>query len=342
MSQKVRLVLSTVVILNLANFGSGWEQSEVVHSLSFNPSIVKSSRGFWRNQHASEGRHRVRRASKPSFQNTNHHELRKILLESQAKRKKSSLLDQSAINNEPGIIDVSKSSRNTSVLVGKQIILACQIPHEALGNESVSWIRHSDSGLLAVNDFVYTTSHRIKVFHRQGSPEWKLSINPVELSDAGLYQCQVSTTPHTSHFIALNVVEPKTTILGNHDMFIEAGSTINLTCIIQADSMREGGHIYWNYNGKIIAYDRNRGGTIVIDKRPGGMTVTSLIISHASPGDSGSYTCDPASAYAKSIQVHVGSDAGLPNELVRSNSDSQAQRKPLLHTIAVLVLFWAK
>ena len=70
----------------------------------------------------------------------------------------------------------------------------------------VSWIRHSDSGLLAVNDFVYTTSHRIKVFHRQGSPEWKLSINPVELSDAGLYQCQVSTTPHTSHFIALNVV----------------------------------------------------------------------------------------------------------------------------------------
>ena len=47
------------------------------------------------------------------------------------------------------------------------------------------------------------------------------------------------------------VTEPKTTILGNHDMFIEAGSTINLTCIIQADSMREGGHIYWNYDGKV-------------------------------------------------------------------------------------------
>ena len=36
------------------------------------------------------------------------------------------------------IIDVSRSSSNTSVLVGKQIILACQIPKEALGNESVS------------------------------------------------------------------------------------------------------------------------------------------------------------------------------------------------------------
>ena len=70
----------------------------------------------------------------------------------------------------------------------------------------VSWIRHSDSGLLAVNDFVYTTSHRVKVFHVVGSPQWKLSINPVQVTDAGLYECQVSTTPHTSHFIALNVV----------------------------------------------------------------------------------------------------------------------------------------
>ena len=70
----------------------------------------------------------------------------------------------------------------------------------------ISWIRHTDSGLLAVNDFVYTTSHRIKVFHDNGSSEWRLSINPVELSDGGFYECQVSTTPHTSHFMAINVI----------------------------------------------------------------------------------------------------------------------------------------
>ena len=70
----------------------------------------------------------------------------------------------------------------------------------------VSWIRHSDSGLLAVNDFVYTTSHRIKVYHDNGSFEYRLSINPVELSDGGFYECQVSTTPHTSHFMALKVI----------------------------------------------------------------------------------------------------------------------------------------
>ena len=55
---------------------------------------------------------------------------------------------------------------------------------------------------------------------------------------------------------------------------------------------------------QIIAYDRRRGGTIVIDKRPS-ETVTSLIISQADESDSGRYTCDPASSYPQSIQVHV-------------------------------------
>ena len=73
----------------------------------------------------------------------------------------------------------------------------------------VSWIRHTDSGLLAVNDFVYTTSHRIKVFHDDGSNVWRLSINPVELSDGGYFECQVSTTPHTSHFMAITVIGMK-------------------------------------------------------------------------------------------------------------------------------------
>ena len=47
-----------------------------------------------------------------------------------------------------------------------------------------------------------------------------------------------------------NFSEPRTTILGNKELFIEAGSTINLTCIIQAGTMRDT-HIFWNYDGKV-------------------------------------------------------------------------------------------
>ena len=69
-------------------------------------------------------------------------------------------------------------------------------------------------------------------------------------------------------------------------------------------------HIY--FTEYIIAYDRKRGGTIVIDKRPGGRTVTSLIISQADITDSGNYTCDPASNYSKWVIVHVTTGKNNP------------------------------
>jgi len=55
---------------------------------------------------------------------------------------------------------------------------------------------------------------------------------------------------------------------------------------------------------QIIAYDRRRGGTIVIDRRDG-QIITSLLISHAETSDSGTYTCNPSSAYARKVNVHV-------------------------------------
>ena len=49
------------------------------------------------------------------------------------------------------------------------------------------------------------------------------------------------------------VPEPKTTIVGNDELFIEAGSTINLTCTIQTGPTTDA-LIYWNYNGKVLAH----------------------------------------------------------------------------------------
>ena len=70
----------------------------------------------------------------------------------------------------------------------------------------ISWIRHKDSALLAVNNYIYSSSHRIKVFHENRSSEWKLSINPVEVSDDGIYECQIATTPTTFHSMAVSVI----------------------------------------------------------------------------------------------------------------------------------------
>lgn len=49
-----------------------------------------------------------------------------------------------------------------------------------------------------------------------------------------------------------SVSEPRTSILGTQELFIEAGSTINLTCLIHTGGQAMNGrHIYWNYNGKV-------------------------------------------------------------------------------------------
>ena len=103
----------------------------------------------------------------------------------------------------------------------------------------------------------------------------------------------------------LGVIQPNTLILGPKERYIEKGSTINLTCIIHAGPLNlNPSFVFWNYNGKIITYDRERGGTVVISDR-GEQTTSSLIITHATATDSGQYQCDPSASFAQHVNVHV-------------------------------------
>ena len=71
-------------------------------------------------------------------------------------------------------------------------------------------------------------------------------------------------------FLGMEVIRDrvKRTITITQERYIEKGSTINLTCIIQAGPLNlNPSFVFWNYNGKIITYDRERGGTVVISDR---------------------------------------------------------------------------
>lgn len=231
------------------------------------------------------------------------------------------------------MFDLGASSGNVSSLVGKDAILVCVVRN--IQNQSISWIRHSPTTLLSVNKFVYTTSDRIKVYHDSGTDEWRLIIRPLEITDASWYSCQVSITPHMEHRVYLHVIQPTTLILGPINRYIEEGSTINLTCIIEAGPLNlNPSFVYWNYDGKIITYDRERGGTVMISER-GAKTTSSLIITHASKKDSGRYECDPQASYPQSVNVHV-IKKGSPSDAVRRSSAN------LLQSTAVkyLALIW--
>ncbi|XP_050352683.1 protogenin B-like isoform X2 [Nymphalis io] len=121
--------------------------------------------------------------------------------------------------------------------------------------------------------------------------------------DSGIYECQVGTTPPIGHRMYLSVVEPLTTILGGPELFINMGSTINLTCVVQ-HSPEPPPAIRWTHNDEEINYDSPRGGVSVITEK-GEMTTSHLLVQKARTPDSGRYTCAPANANPRSVLVHV-------------------------------------
>ncbi|CAB0003477.1 unnamed protein product [Nesidiocoris tenuis] len=180
------------------------------------------------------------------------------------------------------------------------------------GHSIVSWVRHRDIHLLTVGRYTYTSDQRFRAIHHQSSEDWSLQIKYPQHRDTGIYECQISTTPHMSHFIHLNVVEPTTDIIGGPDLYIDRGSTINLTCVVLY-SPEPPAYIFWNHNEAIISYDSPRGGVSVITEK-GETTTSFLLIQRAKPTDSGRYQCNPSNAQSKSINVHVLNDEGDSSE----------------------------
>ncbi|KAF7993910.1 hypothetical protein HCN44_011179 [Aphidius gifuensis] len=198
------------------------------------------------------------------------------------------------------------ASKNVTALLGKTTYLNCRVKN--LGNKTsvalqVSWVRHRDIHLLTIGRYTYTSDQRFRAVHNVHSDDWTLQIKFPQLRDSGIYECQVSTTPHMSHFVHLSVVEPTTEILGGPDLYIDHGSTINLTCIV-LNSPEPPAYIFWNHNDAIISYDSGRGGVSVMTEK-GETTTSFLLVQHAMPSDSGQYTCNPSNAQPKSITVHV-------------------------------------
>ena len=78
----------------------------------------------------------------------------------------------------------------------------------------VSWVRHSDTHLLTIGRLTYTSDYRFKAIHKLYSEDYLLQIKPTNHRDAGQYECQISTTPPTSHIITLAVAGILTLVTG--------------------------------------------------------------------------------------------------------------------------------
>ncbi|KAH1009202.1 hypothetical protein HUJ04_001595 [Dendroctonus ponderosae] len=70
----------------------------------------------------------------------------------------------------------------------------------------VSWVRHRDVHLLTVGPYTYTSDQRFRAIHEPHTEDWTLQIKYPQHRDSGVYECQISCTPHLSHFIHLTVI----------------------------------------------------------------------------------------------------------------------------------------
>ncbi|XP_043522813.1 uncharacterized protein LOC122535389 [Frieseomelitta varia] len=70
----------------------------------------------------------------------------------------------------------------------------------------VSWVRHRDVHLLTIGRYTYTNDQRFRPIHNAQTDDWTLEIKYPQLRDSGYYECQVSTTPHMSHIVYLDVI----------------------------------------------------------------------------------------------------------------------------------------
>ncbi|XP_023290308.1 zwei Ig domain protein zig-8 isoform X2 [Orussus abietinus] len=186
-------------------------------------------------------------------------------------------------------------------LVGKTVHLLCRVKNA--GNRTVSWVRHRDIHLLTLGGYTYTSDQRFEVLHAPHSEEWTLRIRYPQKKDSGIYECQISTTPPIGYQVNLTVVEPITEIVGGPDLFINKGSTINLTCLVKYAPEPPTAMI-WSQNQQAINFDSPRGGiSLVTEKGP--VTSSYLLIQKAIQKDSGLYTCSPSNANPKNVTVHI-------------------------------------
>ena len=129
-------------------------------------------------------------------------------------------------------------------------------------------------------------------------------------------------------------------------MYINSGSTINLTCQVM-ESPVPPDYVFWYHNGKVINYDSPRG--ISVHTETAQRTTSKLLISNAQPSDSGNYSCVPSNAEPAAIGLHVlNGTYWLSNQIfIYLSAYRYTQRNELIKTtkrvlLSIFLVLYAK
>ncbi|KAG7174911.1 Hemicentin-1-like 11, partial [Homarus americanus] len=133
---------------------------------------------------------------------------------------------------------------------------------------------------------------------------WELWVKEVQLTDAGQYECQLTTNPPVSFFFSLVVTQAEAVVAGPSEVHIEEGSHLALDCYVQNAPLPPV-YIFWYHNNTMVNYGRLE--ALQVEHHN---YTSSLVVSHVRPSHAGTYTCDPHLATPANVTVHVVTEYG--------------------------------
>ncbi|EDW08963.2 uncharacterized protein LOC6579131 isoform X1 [Drosophila mojavensis] len=226
----------------------------------------------------------------------------------------------------------TENSTLVTTQIGATAHIPCTVHH--IGEGVVSWIRKKDYHLLTVGLTTYSSDERFSATHLKHSEDWTLQIKFVQLRDAGVYECQVSTHPPTSIFLHLSVVEARAEISGPPIRYLTPGSTLRLQCrVVQNTEASE--YIFWYHDNRMINYDIDRG--INVSTEPDFQS-SELTIQRTRREHSGNFTCVASNTQPASVLVHIfkGDNPAAMYHGHVGGSTKTTQRQ-LLHNVMAMI-----
>ncbi|XP_030562378.1 hemicentin-2 [Drosophila novamexicana] len=234
------------------------------------------------------------------------------------------------------------ATSNVTTQIGTHAYLPCRV--KQLGNKSVSWIRLRDGHILTVDRAVFIADQRFLAL-KQPDKYWTLQIKYVQARDAGIYECQVSTEPKVSARVQLQVVVPRTEILGEPDRYVKAGSNVVLRCIVRG-ALEPPTFIMWYHGAEQLAADSRRHRTQLDPNLPeasgeGQSTIGSLIIESAKKRDTGNYTCSPSNSPSATVTLNIINGESSASAVTSSAPITRAYTLGILALLLSVILIGA-
>ena len=149
-------------------------------------------------------------------------------------------------------------------------------------------------------------------------------ITDVQMSDRGVFECQLSSMPVISWAVQLTVVNIWVDILGDDLLYVQTDSSLVLTCIVTNITRPHNKAIVWTQNGQQVSPSPYLSiGTVVEDGE--GVVTSSLSIKRVQPQSAGLYQCGWSGSKKGYLQLHVLSadrTQQLQTSLGQKNMDS--------------------